>query len=181
MNNERRKLPNILITGTPGTGKTTLAQKICEEIQDLHYFNVGQVCKDKGLHEGMDEEFNSLIPDEDKIVDELDPQMSLNDGGNVVDYHDCDFFPERWFDRVIVLRTDNTLLFDRLVARGYAENKVQENIECEIMQVLLDQARDSYANEIVTELTSDTVDDMDRNIDLVAQYVEAWKKENNNL
>lgn len=38
-------------------------------------------------------------------------------GGNVVDYHGCDFFPERWFDGVFVIRTDNTALYDRLSAR----------------------------------------------------------------
>jgi hypothetical protein len=26
-------------------------------------------------------------------------------GGNVVDFHSCDFFPERWFDLVVILRT----------------------------------------------------------------------------
>jgi broad-specificity NMP kinase len=40
-------------------------------------------------------------------------------GGCVVDYHGSDFFPERWFDLIIVLRTDNTVLYDRLVQRGY--------------------------------------------------------------
>lgn len=38
-------------------------------------------------------------------------------GGNIVDYHSSDFFPERWFDIVFVLRTDNTTLFDRLSNR----------------------------------------------------------------
>jgi adenylate kinase len=38
-------------------------------------------------------------------------------GGNIVDYHSCDFFPERWFDLVIVLQTDNTILYDRLEKR----------------------------------------------------------------
>jgi len=28
-----------------------------------------------------------------------------------------DFFPERFFQLVLVLQTDNTVLFDRLVAR----------------------------------------------------------------
>ena len=38
-------------------------------------------------------------------------------GGNIVDFHSCDFFPERWFDLVIVLQTDNTILYDRLEKR----------------------------------------------------------------
>jgi adenylate kinase len=38
-------------------------------------------------------------------------------GGVLVDFHSVGFFPERWFDLVIVLRTDNTVLFDRLAKR----------------------------------------------------------------
>lgn len=41
----------------------------------------------------------------------------MAEGGNVVDYHSCDFFPERWFDLVLVMRADNTTLYDRLTAR----------------------------------------------------------------
>ena len=44
----------------------------------------------------------------------------LADGGTVVEYHSCDFFPERWFDLVVVLTTDNASLYDRLAARGYS-------------------------------------------------------------
>ena len=62
-------------------------------MQQLTYIDVGALIKDHGLHEGVDPTFNALIPDEDQIVDHLDPDMSLNRGGFVVDYHDCDFFP----------------------------------------------------------------------------------------
>ena len=41
----------------------------------------------------------------------------MTEGGRIVDYHGCDFFPERWFDIVFVLRTNNTALFDRLSKR----------------------------------------------------------------
>lgn len=50
-----------------------------------------------------------------QVVDEIEDQMS--EGGNVVDYHGCDFFPERWFDIVFVLRTNNTTLYERLEQR----------------------------------------------------------------
>jgi adenylate kinase family enzyme len=30
-----RKLPNVLITGTPGTGKTTTAEKVAEALEGL--------------------------------------------------------------------------------------------------------------------------------------------------
>lgn len=41
----------------------------------------------------------------------------MGDGGVIVDYHGCDFFPERWFQIVFVLRTDNTNLYSRLEGR----------------------------------------------------------------
>ena len=50
-----------------------------------------------------------------KVCDELEDVME--EGGNIVDYHGCDFFPERWFDLVVVLQTDNTVLYDRLSKR----------------------------------------------------------------
>ena len=44
-------------------------------------------------------------------------EPSLSAGGNIVDYHGCEFFPERWFDIVFVLRCDNSILYDRLTSR----------------------------------------------------------------
>ena len=50
-----------------------------------------------------------------QVIDELEDKME--EGGVIVEYHGCDFFPERWFDAVFVLRTDNTILYDRLEQR----------------------------------------------------------------
>jgi len=50
-----------------------------------------------------------------QVIDELEERMSK--GGNIVDYHSCEFFPERWFDVVFVLRTDNSILYKRLQQR----------------------------------------------------------------
>ena len=74
-------------------------------------------------------------------------------GGFVVDHHSSDFFPERFFDLVVVLQTDNTLLYDRLQKRGYAARKIQENVQCEIMHVPCEEARRSYKEEIVQACT----------------------------
>ena len=41
----------------------------------------------------------------------------MREGGVIVDYHGCDFFPEHWFHIVFVLRTDNSFLYDRLESR----------------------------------------------------------------
>ncbi|XP_038661334.1 adenylate kinase isoenzyme 6 isoform X2 [Scyliorhinus canicula] len=105
------KQPNVLLTGTPGVGKTTLGKELAGRT-GLTYINVGELAKEGNLYEGYDEEYSCPILDEDRVVDELDDKMS--EGGIIVDYHGCDFFPERWFHIVFVLRTDNSILYDRL-------------------------------------------------------------------
>ncbi|OWY94712.1 Adenylate kinase [Phytophthora megakarya] len=164
--------PNILVTGTPGTGKTSMCQQLAERSHLLSHLNVGDLVKERGLHTGRDEEFDCFVLDEDKVCDEMEDMMA--EGGKVVDFHTCDFFPERWFDLVVVLRVDNTTLFDRLQKRGYTEKKVSENVECEIMEVVLQEARESYAAEIVQELPSRTVEDMESNIERVLTWVQHW-------
>jgi hypothetical protein len=59
--------PNILITGTPGTGKTTLADSLASRTGFSH-IDVGKLVKDKDLHDGRDEEFDCFILNEDKVL-----------------------------------------------------------------------------------------------------------------
>lgn len=61
-----RRAPNILITGTPGTGKTTLASQVAAAT-GLKHFNIGDLVKAEQLHNGWDEEFECLVIDEDKV------------------------------------------------------------------------------------------------------------------
>lgn len=60
-----RSSPNIIITGTPGVGKTTHCETLAERT-GLRHVSVNQVVKDKECHEGWDEEYQSWVVDEDK-------------------------------------------------------------------------------------------------------------------
>lgn len=134
--------------------------------------------KEKGFHAGKHSEYDSYLIDEaseDKLCDELESVMCS--GGVVLEHHSSDFFPERWFDLVLVLRTDNTVLYDRLAKRGYSGAKITENVECEIMEVCLGEARDSYREEVVIELPSNTTEDMDSNAARCEAWVAQWKRE----
>jgi broad-specificity NMP kinase len=57
---------NILITGTPGTGKTTTSE-LAAMATGLEHVNIGQLVKEKGLSDGWDEEFQAFYIDEDKV------------------------------------------------------------------------------------------------------------------
>ncbi|XP_075215011.1 adenylate kinase isoenzyme 6 [Lycorma delicatula] len=173
-----RQLPNILITGTPGVGKSTLCDELAKRT-GFEWLEVSKIAKQCDCLESYDEKYECHVLDEDKLLDELEGRMVQ--GGKIVDYHGCDFFPERWFDIVFVLRTNNTILYDRLIERSYSPKKLEENVQCEIFQMLLDEARESYKSEIVHELQSDTDDDMGSNIGRILAWINQWKKDNNVL
>lgn len=166
-----------LTEGTPGCGKSSLCEALASALGFQHV-EVNSIITGKELHSGRDAAFDSLVVDEDaedKICDEMEPYMGTADGGKLVDYHSGTFFPERWFDLVIVLRCDNTTLYDRLVKRGYSQKKLTENVECEIMQVVLESVRESYQAEIIKELQSNSMEDLDRNVDAVSQWAAAFR------
>ncbi|KAN0045227.1 hypothetical protein ACTA71_005604 [Dictyostelium dimigraforme] len=172
----KRNRPNILITGTPGTGKTSLASIVASN-HEMNHIDISAAVKEKELHDGWDSEFQCYILDEDKVCDEFEGIMVK--GGNVVDHHGCEWFPERWFDLVIVLRTDIKILNERLEKRNYIQHKITNNLDCEIMQVILDEARNSYKEEIVVELPSTSLEDNENNQTFIAQWIQNWNEKNN--
>lgn len=52
--------------------------------------------------------------------------------------------------------------------------KLQNNMECEIFQVLLEEANESYAQEIVRALPSNTIEDMSNNVEILSDWIRAW-------
>ncbi|RPA83835.1 P-loop containing nucleoside triphosphate hydrolase protein [Ascobolus immersus RN42] len=170
-----RTLPNIILTGTPGVGKSTHAAELAEAT-GLSLLDVNDVIKNKECHDGFDDELQSWIVDEDKLMDEIEDD--IKQGGKIIDWHVCDIFPERLIDLVVVLRTDNAVLYDRLKARNYNDKKIENNMDAEIMQVILDEARESYNENIVIELASNTVEDMESNVERISQWVQNWVKDN---
>lgn len=90
----------------------------------------------------------------------------------------------------MVFQCDNSVLYDRLTARwgddldvanprNYPENKLQENVTSEIMQVVLNETRESYAEEIIVVLGSSGKEDgeMDENVRRVDEWAAQWVKD----
>ncbi|KAL2219739.1 AAA domain-containing protein [Thermoascus aurantiacus ATCC 26904] len=168
-----RTSPNVIITGTPGVGKTVHCEQLAQET-GLRHLSINQVAKDRGCYEGFDQERDSWIVDEDKLLDAIEDEVVQ--GGYLIDWHACDLFPKSWIDLVVVLRCPSTsILYDRLFARGYSEAKLQENLDAEIFGILLEEAREAYDEEIVVELTSEKDDDIESNCARIVAWIEAWK------
>ena len=123
-----------------------------------------------------DSQYECYDIDEDKLIDDLEDTMA--EGNILIEHHVTDIFPERWFDAVFVLRTDNTQIFDRLRTRNYNQKKLDDNVQCEIFQTILDEARESYKPEIVHEIRSDVLEDIETNANNISLWIDHWIKNN---
>ncbi len=60
----------ILVTGTPGTGKSSLAEELGAALK-IPVVEVGDLIKENKLYEEWDDEMDCSIFDEDKVVAEV--------------------------------------------------------------------------------------------------------------
>lgn len=173
---KKQQLPNILITGTPGVGKTSLIESLCDETE-LNNVDLNLIIKTQKFYDDTDKERDCLIVDEDKLMDFVEESIiDSSNGGNVFDTHLCGCFDAKWFDLVIVLRCDNTKLFDRLKERKYHQKKIQENVEAEIMQIIYDEALETFDQNIVIQLQNDTIEQQENNIHKIKQWIAQFVK-----
>lgn len=56
----------FIVTGTPGTGKSTLGQELSDKT-GLKYINVGDVAKEGEFYDGFDEEYQCPVLNEDQV------------------------------------------------------------------------------------------------------------------
>ena len=169
-----RKYPNILISGTPGVGKTSFTTLLQSRITDeknyqMKNINLGNIVTENKLYKEWNDEFNVPVFDDDMICDYLEP--IIEEGGCLLDFHSAGFIPEDWIDLIVLLRCNNTELYDRLKERGYNDKKITENIECEIMEVTADDVKENFNNEKIMELKSEVIDDMEKNLDIVMDKI----------
>lgn len=61
-----RTSPNVIITGTPGVGKTVHCEQLAQDT-GLKHLSVNQIAKERDCFEEYDEERKSWVVDEDKV------------------------------------------------------------------------------------------------------------------
>jgi adenylate kinase len=145
----------ILITGTPGTGKTTasklLAERVGAEIVHITDFATDDVT------EGM--EGGTKIVDVEKLEQKIKNRIT---GDAVIDGHLSSHLGLG--NLVIVLRTDPKVLESRLEEKGFDEKKIKENLEAEALDVCLIESMERH--KAVFE-----IDTTDKNPEDVVEYI----------
>jgi adenylate kinase len=152
----------IALTGTPGTGKTTVSELVAEKL-DIEVVHLNDAIREADLVEERDVERDSLVADLDAVEAWLDDRESKGADGAVgsdgaAGEHERDVLVESHLshlldvDRAIVLRCHPDELNPRLRERGESEDSIAENAESEALDVILAEAVERHGAESVWEI-----------------------------
>ncbi len=128
----------IIITGTPATGKSTLAKRF----EKQGFFRLDIHPHYKEISTGYDHSKRCYIIDPKKF-EALVKKTTNKHKKVVIDSHISHLLSPKIVDLCIVTTCPNLkILKRRLEQRGYHKAKVAENLECEIFQVCLHEAQE---------------------------------------
>ena len=142
----------IAVTGSPATGKTALAKRLAKEL-GFEHIDLNRVIEEKGWHEGRDEKRDTLVVDETTLTKRvkslIKPRKSY-----VIDSHLSHFISPELVNVCIVCTCELKELKKRLEKRGYAPEKVRENLDAEIFENCRIEAEENGHKIIIIETSA---------------------------
>jgi len=134
----------IAITGTPGTGKTKIAEELSNML-DVKLIKINEFVTKQKLSVGYDKKRESKIVDVKKLKKKLLKFLNNTEYKTIIiEGHLAHFVPS---DLTFVLRTEPNELKKRLKKRKYNKAKIRENIEAEILDVIYAEALENARNK----------------------------------
>lgn len=155
----------IIISGTPGTGKTSVSKKI-SEMDDVNIISLNELAISENLTLEYDEERDTHIVDFEKLIPYIGNYIEILKNQKqkylIIEGHFSDIIPNKFIDYAFVLRCNPEDLYNRLKERDYNKKKIIENIQAEILgncaNYLIQKQIKSPLYEIdTTHLTIDSV------------------------
>jgi adenylate kinase len=129
----------ILISGVPGTGKTSVAEVLAKKLKAKE-LDIKRIAHKNRLILGYDDKSKSLIIDEKKISRAVEKELKNKTGIFIIASHLSHFIKPELAKLMIVLRCNPDILERRLKRRGYSGDKLGENIMCEYIDTILIEA-----------------------------------------
>ncbi|MEJ2251982.1 MAG: adenylate kinase family protein [Candidatus Lokiarchaeota archaeon] len=129
-------MEKIIITGTPGTGKTSVSKELADLIK-AELLSINQIVIENNFVSSYDEKRNTYIVDSNKLITFLKRQIKFYNGRNfdfvIIEGHYADILPGNLIDYLFILRCHPKKLRDRLSKKGVNEESVKENVQAEIL------------------------------------------------
>ncbi len=147
-----------MITGTPGTGKSTVGEILSKRL-GAPLYNLSKLIKEKGLYTEFDEKRDAYVVDVDKLREFFKGKENFIAEGLV-----AHFIPA---DLTVVLRARPEVIVERLKPRRYSEEKLKENAEAERLAVI---ATEVFENPLDCRVVH--IDTTDRTPEEVAELIE---------
>ncbi|MDO8646918.1 MAG: AAA family ATPase [Candidatus Diapherotrites archaeon] len=143
----------VLITGTPGTGKSTVAKALKARLgQGWTVINDREFCK-KFKIGFFDKKAQELEVPVKKLEAKLKQKLK-KEGSIILEGH---LFCETKIpaDIIVLLRTSPKLLETRLLGKGYGQLKVLDNVFCEMTDYCKANVLKNFGKNKVLELNND--------------------------
>lgn len=142
----------IVVTGTPGVGKTTVAEELAARLS-AKLLNVSELVKSENLVAEKDEGRGTVVADLRKLRSRVKKILSEVKDDIVVEGHYAyDVIPKGSAPYVFILRRDPDDLEAFLKGRGYDERKVSENVAAEVLDVCLISAMNRFGRSRLHEI-----------------------------
>ena len=121
----------VSITGTPGCGKSSLAQYAISQKSKYELLEVIQLAEEYGCIGEIDEIDDARPIDIEKLAEKLGDKWNEKPSGTTfVDGHLSHLLP---VDAIVILRCNPEILTARNRERGWLESKILENSEWELL------------------------------------------------
>lgn len=170
------KYNRIVVAGTPGVGKTTVAKLLASRLNALH-IDLSKLALEKKLYSHYDEERQSYVIDEYRVVEEVGEIIKSNPRV-IIDTHYPEILPGDLVDVVIVLRVRPDILEERLKTKNWPLKKIRENVLAEILSVVSINAIQRFGDDKVYEIntTGLTVEDVVEKVMNILENPEKHKR-----
>ena len=126
----------LIVSGTPGTGKTTISKNISNYIK-AKVISLNELAISENLIVKYDAKRETSVINNKKLISfliELIEDYKKEDlEFLIIESHFSDIVPEQYINFVIILRCDPDELYNRLKRRGYKREKIRENVQSEIL------------------------------------------------
>ncbi len=154
------KIPPVyIVTGTPGTGKTTVSTILSKKL-DASHIELSRFSIENGYVVEDDVERDTKVVDIEPLSSAVMGIIQESFSPVIVDGHYAhDLVDEALISYLFVLRKRPWDLKGVLETRHYSSEKVWENLEAEIMGVITGEALELFPSKVIEIDTSDQTPD----------------------